>query len=138
MVVGCCSDVLVGPDPKMRPLDSGDGDLLWIGSSLVFLPLQLALGLGSKGFLKGKGARNNYDASRHDRCCGSFLVNSPLYDDRYILKAPVTWEFDPTLVHIKFDPHYLGGSVDQVLGRGIHIIFQGPCCFTGGLENGKF
>lgn len=42
------------------------------------------------------------------------------------------------LAHNKSDPHYRGGSMDEVLGRWIHIIFQGPCCFTSSLENAKF
>lgn len=27
--------------------------------------------------------------------------------------------------------------MDQLLGKGIHIIFQGLCCFTGGLKKAK-
>lgn len=40
------------------------------------------------------------------------------------------------LANHRSDPHYRAGagSMDRVLGRWIHVIFQGPCCFTGSLE----
>jgi len=97
----------------MWSLDFGDGDLLWTGSSLVFPPLQLAPGLGSRRFLKG--ARND---RRNERCCGSFLVNSLLSEDRHPPKEEEPHSESPGCMGVwslelelnKSDPHYGGGS----------------------------